>query len=79
MQRSPSNSSSEQKNPVGIYQPLSRTSKQQSDSSIKHEIQYDAFTVLAHLFDTADLTCPPHKTYEKDSKPQDEQASRKKE
>ena len=78
MQRSPSNSSLDQKSQTGNCQPLLRTSKQQSDSSIKHEIEHDAYTVLAHLFNTADLTCPPHKTYEKDSKQQDEQASRKK-
>ena len=44
--------------------------KQQSGSFPKHELEYDYYLMLAHLYDTQDLTGPPHAIYEEKIKPQ---------
>lgn len=57
--------------PNGYSQEPSTTWKQLSDSFPKHEVEYDYFTTLAHLYNTEDLTAPPHSTYEDESTTQD--------
>jgi len=58
-------------NPNGFSQEHSTNWKQPSDSLPKHEIEYDYLTMLAHLYNTEDLTAPPHSTYEDESTKQD--------